>query len=221
LVPSMANPLVTVVTPTWNRNFSVIRAIISVALQTYRPIQHIVVSDGPDPELKSLLRKITKVHAQADYELVLDCLPEHPVSARWGHFARLHGISRADGEFIAYLDDDDEFYPSHIECLSALLQQSPDAGFSYSRILIHDPGLGIVSGASPPAYSSISTSSIMHRKQALEAASWRDEGQLTVDWDLAERWVRAGVPWVFSEEITAQAHRDAPNADSDRPRNLD
>ena len=192
---------------------------MSVALQTYRPIQHVVVSDGPNPELRELLHTTSGERPAAGYELTLDFLPEHSLTARWGHFARLRGQELAKGDLIAYLDDDDELYPQHVEYLTdALLEAGAD--FSYSRILIHDVGNSWVSGAEPPRFGHISTSSILHRRKLLDTATWRDEGQLTIDWDLAERWMAGGASWAFHPQITAAAHRDAPNVQSDRPRNL-
>jgi len=214
-----SSPLVSVVTPTWDRDAFLLRAIMSVALQTYRPVQHVVVSDGPNPYLADLLDVIARPY-QDGYELKLAFLPEHPAGSRWGHFARLHGTEIADGELIAYLDDDDELLPDHVDSLSDVLQRRPDAGFSYSRILIHEPFGDWVSGAAPPAFAQVSTSSIMHRRELLSVANWRDDGQPTIDWDIVERWLAAGVAWGFCPDITSVAHRDAPNVTSDRPRAL-
>jgi glycosyltransferase involved in cell wall biosynthesis len=216
----MAQPLVTVVTPTWDRDSFLLRAVMSVALQTYRPIQHLVVSDGPNPELERLLRPIARHHEHAGYELTVNFLPEHDPKARWGHHARLHGANHAKGSLVAYLDDDDELLPRHVELLAGRLTGEETPDFAYSRILIHDVGNSWISGAFPVTYGHISTSSIMHKSELLEKAAWRDEGQLTIDWDLAERWVAAGADYEFVPEVTSVAHRDAPNVQSDRPRNL-
>jgi glycosyltransferase involved in cell wall biosynthesis len=205
----VTNPLVSVVTPTWKRNDFVIRAIGSVIAQEYRPIQHLIVSDGPNPGLAERLAGITA----AGYDLVVAQLPEHDPAIRWGHRARLHGIDISDGELIAYLDDDDVYRCDHLSRLVKLLLDNPEAGFSYSQILGFDCDAGIVSGASPPAYAQVSTSSLVHRREILDKASWvYVPGQLTIDWDIVERWMASGVKWAFYPAITAEFHRDAPNA---------
>lgn len=212
-------PLVTVVTPTWERPFQVIRAVLSVAAQTYRPIQHVVVSDGPNPELKQLMATLTR-EPKEDYSLEYYELAEHP-NARWGHFARLHGISKAKGNIIAYLDDDDEFLPHHIERLVPLLNGTPFSftDFVYSMILIHEPGYDVTSGCEPPQFAGISTSSIVHYKDLLKKATWKDNGyQETIDWDIVERWMGAGAKWAFYPAVTCVAHRDGPNSSSSRLR---
>jgi len=49
-------PLVSVVTPTWQRHRILLeRCIPSVQSQDYPNVQHVIVSDGPDPELASRL----------------------------------------------------------------------------------------------------------------------------------------------------------------------
>jgi glycosyltransferase involved in cell wall biosynthesis len=213
--------LITVVTPTWHRDASVLRAVLSVALQEYRPIQHVVVADGPNPELRSLFKASSKAFLYSDYELEYAELPAHHDNSRWGHFARLEGIRRAKGDFVAYLDDDDEYLPNHLSALMAMLKQDPQAGFSYSRIMIYDPGNPNISGTDPPTYSGISTSAIAHRKAILERVNWRDEGQDTIDWDIAQRWMAHGITWKHYPHVTCQAYRDAPNPDSPRQRILE
>jgi glycosyltransferase involved in cell wall biosynthesis len=187
------------------------RAVLSVAMQTYRPIQHIVISDGPNPELETMLRCVSKEHEGTGYELRLECLPEHGMGGRWGHTARLLGIELAKGAYIAYLDDDDAYFPRHVALLANLLTDDPDIGFSHGCLLMHDsPECSWPCGSYPAAYGRITTSAIMHRKELLDIATWRDDGQQeTVDWDLIARWLEAGVQSAYSPEISAHGYKEA------------
>jgi glycosyltransferase involved in cell wall biosynthesis len=206
----VANPLVTVVTPTWGRNQFIMRAVMSVALQTYRPIQHIVVSDGPNPELESMLRCVSKEHQDTGYELLVESLPEHGMGGRWGHTARLLGLGLAKGKYIAYLDDDDEYLSQHVANLARLLEDDPEIGFSHACLVMHDPGNAWLCGSYPAAYGRITTSAIMHRKELLDIATWRDDGQQeTVDWDLLARWLEAGVQSAYCPEISVHGYKEA------------
>jgi hypothetical protein len=63
-----------------------------------------------------------------------------------------------------------------------------------------------VVGMSPPFCGGIDTSVMMHRRSALDLATWRDEGQETVDWDLAERWLAAGARHAFLGQVTVDYH---------------
>ena len=198
MVPGMAVPLISVITPTWQRHDLLLdRCIPSVAAQDYPAVQHVIVSDGPDNVLAG------KIAGRSCGAVVWYALPAHDPAARWGHWARLRGLELATGEYIAYLDDDNAFRPQHVARLAALLDLDPHAGFAYSQIMMHNGGSSYVVGVPPPAYGQIDTSAIMHRRRLLDTATWRDAGQLTIDWDIVERWLHAGAGWAHVPEVTA------------------
>jgi glycosyltransferase involved in cell wall biosynthesis len=189
----MASPLVSVITPTWARHDALMdRCVASVAAQTYRPIEHIIVSDGPDEYLRNC-----EFPSHVQYHE----LPEHtPANGRWGTKARLHGIDLAEGEFICYLDDDDRYRARHVEALAGLLAADPAMGFAYSYGNWMDPAgrqeVGYFANTTWPSFAQIGTGVIMNRRETLDVATWRDNGvQDTIDWDLIDRWLAAGVPW--------------------------
>jgi len=195
----MAEPLISVITPTWGRHGVLLdRCIPSVRRQDHPNVEHVVVSDGPDPDLAA------RITAEAP-DVTFAELPEHDPPARWGHWARLRGIEIASGDLIAYLDDDNEFRPQHLSAVTAALCER-DAGFAYSQALFHQENAAWVVGAQPPSYGQIDTSVILHRRELLNKATWRDEGQETVDWDLVHRWLQAGATWAFCQEITVDYH---------------
>lgn len=97
--------LVSVVIPTRNRPELVLRAVESVAGQAYRKLEIIVVIDGPDAETEAALRAV------AEPRLRILALPE----SRGGSDARNAGVAAAQGEWIAFLDDDDEWLPEKLE----------------------------------------------------------------------------------------------------------
>jgi glycosyltransferase involved in cell wall biosynthesis len=208
-------PLVTVVTPTWQRHDLVVRCVRSVMDQTYSKVQHIVVSDGPDAELAKCFQSMT---GKPGYELVVSNLPEHNDSGIWGMQARQLGIDSAEGGLIAYLDDDNLYHPEHIERLVDLLVKDPEAGFAYSRFMFF--GHHVVDGqyisnpssrgSNPPMYAHFDTSCLMHRKEILtrEGCEWRPHPTL-MDWDLVNRWIRAGIKWQFDSSVTVDYFENA------------
>ena len=189
-------PLVSVVTPTWGRHEAVLgRCIPSVAAQDYPAVEHVVVSDGPDLELKL---QVKLQHPDVIYGEV----PEHDPDARWGHWARLAGIGAARGEFIAYLDDDNAYRPQHLSAVITAMEET-GADFGYSVALFQGRGQPYPVGQQPPSYGQIDTSIMVHRRELLETASWRwHEGIPTIDWDLTERWLAAGARWAFVPYVT-------------------
>jgi glycosyltransferase involved in cell wall biosynthesis len=202
-------PLVSVITPSWRRHDLLLnRCVPSVQAQTYGNVEHVVISDGPDPELAAVIRewrqRVLDGEPRPMHDVQFREMPEHDPAARWGHRARLRGLELAKGDYIAYLDDDNAFRPGHVARLVAALEADPGAGFAYSLILMNGHGPPYAVGADPPFCGGIDTSAIMHRRGLLETATWRDDGwQETVDWDLVARWMSAGATWVFDGEITA------------------
>jgi glycosyltransferase involved in cell wall biosynthesis len=184
-----------VVTPTWQRHdllFS--RCIPSVAAQSYGSVEHVVVSDGPDEELRDKLAGLPGVRFEE--------LPEHDPGARWGHWARLHGTGVAKGDYITYLDDDDAYRPEHCRLLAAALDENPGAGFAYARTIMHAQGGAYCRiGTDPPQYGQI-TVTLMHRRALLDVATW-EQSEPTIDWDLVSRWLAAGVRYTSVGADTA------------------
>jgi glycosyltransferase involved in cell wall biosynthesis len=97
--------LVSVIIPTLDRPKLLLRAIDSVLRQTHQEIEVIVVADRPDPDTVSAVRSVD------DARLRLIVNP-HPSTAAG---ARNAGVDHAKGEWIAFLDDDDEWLPNKLE----------------------------------------------------------------------------------------------------------
>lgn len=181
-------PSVSVVTPTWQRkNLLTFRCIPSVEAQEYPgSVYHIIVSDGPDPGLSP--------------RSGLTMLPEHRESRNRGLLARHHGTKIAEGDLIAYLDDDNSWRRRHLAVLVRALMDS-EADFAYSRALCHNSIFNYSIGVSRPVVGQIDTSLIVHRKELLDVADWQPSNG-PADWDLVNRWVNSGAQWVFVPEIT-------------------
>lgn len=112
-------PIVSAIIPTRNRPGLVLRAIESVLRQTVSDLEIIVIIDGPDPETELVLET-----AREDRLRVLQL--ESPAG---GAEARNSGVRAARGEWIAFLDDDDEWLPEklriQLEFVSSLQDECP------------------------------------------------------------------------------------------------
>ncbi|WP_219835281.1 glycosyltransferase [Paenibacillus sp. R14(2021)] len=108
-------PIVSVIIRTHNRNELLARALESVHGQTFKDIQIVVIEDGP-----SLAEKITE--AFADLNIIYYATGEQIGRVKAANI----GLSLAKGKYINFLDDDDFFYPNHVQLLVQALEKNPD-----------------------------------------------------------------------------------------------
>lgn len=109
-------PLVSAVIPTYNRGHVIERAIASVLAQTYQPIEIIVVDDGSTDDTASRLAALdvpTLRYYRSDTNIGASA-------------ARNLGISHARGEFVAFLDVDDEWLPEKTARQVACFADAPE-----------------------------------------------------------------------------------------------
>jgi glycosyltransferase involved in cell wall biosynthesis len=113
----MEKPRVSAVIPTRNRPELVCRAVRSVLAQTIRDIECIVVVDGPDPATIQALEVI------GDPRLRVVTLTE----SAGGCEARNTGARASTGDWVALLDDDDEWLPERLSKQLAAAASSREA----------------------------------------------------------------------------------------------
>jgi len=203
----MSTPLISVITPTWKRHeLLVSRCIPSVQAQTYPAVEHIIISDGPDPELRKRIENTPlALRFRRGQQLWYFELPEHTEDKHWGAPARLHGLEYASGEYIAYCDDDDTLRPQHCEVLARALDENPKAGFAVSLLASHAPHGVHEVGHGQISAGNVGTPMIMHRRETLERGTWSEPGSCWEDWDMVLLWLNEEVPYVRVSEITCDS----------------
>lgn len=113
----MITPVLSVITPTWNRRRLLLSLVSNMAEQIARskvPVEHVVVSDGPD-EVARLA---------CDDRVVYRELPEH--EGQFGSAVRDTGVAEAAGEWVWFCDDDDCYPPSSLETVTAAINPDLD-----------------------------------------------------------------------------------------------
>ena len=115
-------PLVSVIIPTYNRANLIGRAIQSVLDQTYRNIEIIVVDDASNDNTEEIVTKFRNknvVYIRHDRN-------------KGGGAARNAGIIASSGQYIAFLDDDDEWLNDKLEKqVQTIKTLSPEWGGIY------------------------------------------------------------------------------------------
>ncbi|MCF6147390.1 MAG: glycosyltransferase [Candidatus Kuenenia sp.] len=193
-------PCVSIIVPTYNRPDTLKTTLDSIAAQTYKNIEALVVND-----------------AGKDVSGVIDTFRNRLSIKYFVHnknkglaASRNTGINAAKGKYIAYLDDDDIFYPDHIETLVNLLENSgykvayTDAYRAHQekedeRYVIKqkdipysfdfDPNLILAQNLFPVLC-------IMHERSCTDEVGLFDESLTThEDWDL---WIRMSRKYRFA-----------------------
>jgi glycosyltransferase involved in cell wall biosynthesis len=187
-------PLVSVVIPTYNRCHLVTDALDSVAQQSWRPLEIMVVDDGSDDNTVEIVDAWAKVlRPGVSTRLIRQ-------SRQGANAARNRGVDESAGVFVAFLDSDDIWHPDKIRRQMAILAERPDFGAVYCGVREVDLTTG-KSEEERRAYPdgelldqllvrdvTAPTSTCVVRRSVFEAAGGFD-GSLPArqDWDL---WIR-------------------------------
>lgn len=120
-------PLVTVRIITYNRpKLLVERAIASVLRQTYQNFEILIVGDHAIPETAEALARVGDPRIRYFNLAVRGQYPRFP-RYFWscaGALASIRSFDLCGGEWMTYLDDDDEYPPDHIEVLLAAARRT-------------------------------------------------------------------------------------------------
>ncbi len=111
----MANCLFSVVIPLYNMADTIKRTIDTVLHQICQDFEIVVVDDGSKDDGASVAKAI------GDERITVIQQSNKGVSA-----ARNKGIEHAKGQFVTFLDADDEYTPEHLETLKHLIDTYPD-----------------------------------------------------------------------------------------------
>jgi glycosyltransferase involved in cell wall biosynthesis len=208
--------IVTVVLITHNRHESLKRAVASVVNQTYPHFELVVVSD-----------------CEKDVSPVLDEFKDERIvyiqsKRRLGMgIARNMGLRRARGKYVAYLGEDDVYYPDHLELLvAALATTSFNAAYCSSRRVLWQADaqgkrMTTQSGTIDRDYNKrrfllvdyIPLTSVMHRRSLLESIGLFDQDlSLYEDWDFLIRLAQSNFLY-HCDRVTSEVHvaREALN----------
>jgi glycosyltransferase involved in cell wall biosynthesis len=116
------NSTVSVIIPTFNGSKTIKDAINSVFEQTYKDYEIIVIDDGSTDLTVDIVRKF-----QPAIKIIQQ--PNQGTMA-----ARQNGIDSAKGEFIAFLDQDDRWFPQKLTKQVRLLRSHPEIGAILSNM---------------------------------------------------------------------------------------
>mgnify|MGYP000924639111 FL=1 len=137
-------PKVSVIIPTYRRPDTLSRAVESVIHQTYKNIEIIVVDDNVPGDEYRIKTEQTMLRYKEYSNIIYVKHPEN----RNGAVARNTGIKMASGDYIAFLDDDDEFLPDKITNQVSRMEELDESwGACYTNYIKKHNGKIIQRGA--------------------------------------------------------------------------
>jgi glycosyltransferase involved in cell wall biosynthesis len=189
----MSRPLVSILIPTFNRRRYLSQALTSALRQTYPNIEVIVINDGGE-DIDDIVRSF------ADDRVVFI----NRAKNRGKAYSLNEALARAKGKYITYLDDDDIYYPCHVEILANTLEANLQYGAAYSDLYkahcrIESDGRRTVLSKIVEVsrdfdrffllhFNHILHVSLMHRRDLLEKTGlYNEDLQILIDWDITRR----------------------------------
>jgi glycosyltransferase involved in cell wall biosynthesis len=200
------NPLISVRIPTYNRGSILAeRTIPSVLRQTYQNFEIIVVGDHCTDNTEELLRKFNDRRINFYNLPKRGNYPTDPMD-RWrvaGVEPANKGVELCSGEWIAPLDDDDEFSKDHLEVLLKYALEH-DYEMVYGVVQMEmEPGKWTNLGAYPPKCGGICHLSVLYHSRLkffkYDINAWK-YGE-PADWNMWRRMKEAGVRIGFVEKV--------------------
>lgn len=182
----MTQPLVSIVTPSYNQGKYLEETIQSVLAQDYSNLEYTIVDGGSTDDSLDIIQK---------YEHRLAWWVSEPDQGQTDAINK--GFARAKGDILAWLNSDDTYLPNAISEATAYLQAHPEAGMVYGDTNFIDPQGKVIGrfNAKQTSYQRLRRGAVYIPQQAsfFRAIVWRDVGPLdpsfyfAMDYDL---WVR-------------------------------
>jgi hypothetical protein len=198
-------PLVSIVTGTWQRHELLLNCVRNVREQTYRPLEHVIVSDGPDDELRGLMRDELGRSDKAETPIVFQELgfqSSHFLAYSVAAAPFMVGQLLARGGLQLWMSDDEEMDPSHVEKLVHLLE-SGNHDFVYSRCRMYfkdKPESAWVAGTYPQ--DGTQCTGVLYRRELLDYKTFIPHIGDGHDLTQVMEWIKAGASYDMLDEVT-------------------
>jgi glycosyltransferase involved in cell wall biosynthesis len=213
------NPLISVVIPTYNRESTIEKALLSVLNQTYKNIEVIIIDDASQDKTHEVIKSYL-----SDKVLYFKLEKNGGVSD-----ARNYGIKKSHGEYIAFQDSDDEWYSSKLEKQIAVINQDDSVGLVYCRFkkILDKSTYDIYPKHSEALlygdlksvlidHNIIGTPTMLIKKKVLDDIGLFDTKMIQYeDWDLALR-VSIKYSIGFVDEVLVDSHMSSKGVNSDK-----
>jgi hypothetical protein len=185
---ALGDPAVAVIIPTMNRPKYIGEAIASVQRQSFQKWELVIVGDGAGDDTAAAVAPFLK-----DPRIRL-IRQEHLGTTH----ARNRGLAETTAPLVAYLDDDNLWYPEFLERAVDCMATRPDVDVLYGALVTHTHGLDRscilfrpFSREKLEADNFIDTNVIVHRRSLVQRfGPWDPSVARLCDWDLMLRYTK-------------------------------
>lgn len=216
----MQPPFFSVVIPAYNSALFIIDALDSVLAQTFQDYEIILVDDGSEDRAELRLRLVPYLSNIKYIEA------EHKGPAG----ARNHGIATASGQFVAFLDSDDKWFPWHLAEMAHYLSRHPTTHLVYAdaiyfgdselagvTCMTHNPSEGEATFEAlvEEKCSVISSTVVANRQMIIDVGCFDEQFTFAEDFDLWLRIAHHGsIDYLSKVHSQRRIHAENLTADS-------
>ena len=179
---SVDGPKVSVLVPSFNGSEHITTTLDSLAGQTWKNLEIIVVDDFSDPAHRERLQEIC-----ARYEDVTLLLQPENLGA---YMARNRALTVADGEFVTVHDDDDWSHPQKLEIQVNHLLEHPEQAANMTRHARTSEDLQLTRINNNPSFSQANFSSLLTRRELVDQLGGWDTVNRGADAEFRDRVVK-------------------------------
>jgi len=210
-----SSPMVSVIIPTFNQAEFLQKALQSVINQTFQDWEAIVIDNYSEDKTKKI------VESMKDSRIRYLLFSNHGIIAA----SRNWGINHANGDYIAFLDSDDLWYPSKLSTCLEYFSHGADAvchgmwirkdGVLDKKFIPAQPSHNLYETLLFKGNPTIWTSTVMINKQCLKQFGIFSEHPAIVmaeDYDLWLRLAENNVRWIIIPEILGEYTMHGKNA---------
>lgn len=138
-------PAFSIVMPTYNRAWILSQTLQRIVNQDFQDWELIVVDDGSTDDTKSIVEALATKDARVRYI--------YQKNARQAA-ARQNGLAHAMGEWVTYIDSDEDVYPNYLSGAKAYFDAHPDVWYAFAfcdrTLELHDADHTVIATKNDP-----------------------------------------------------------------------
>ncbi|MEH6724535.1 MAG: glycosyltransferase family A protein [Hyphomicrobiales bacterium] len=199
---------VSVIIPAYNASQTIERTVRSVTRQTIPPDEIIIVDDASD-DFESLKAIIEDIDCAENTNFLIHRNEKNLNGA----VSRNCGIEMASGEYVAFLDADDEWEPEKLELSMQALASTMDNAIVYSKVQVMQdetrigerPARGLMDGEHVSEYLFLSggfiqTSTIVCSRKLASQIRFNPQFRRHQDYDFCLRAAHSGARFIYVDK---------------------